>query len=95
MLHENGAALYFLKIEGRAKNRLGIVISRRVLKNAADRNRLKRQIREFFRLNKSDFQSCFDLIVRVVDGHKLLETNNLGYVLNRLFKRAGILNDTR
>ena len=92
MVRENGLALYFLKTPGPKKSRLGIVVSRRVLKNATDRNRVKRKIREFFRLHKADFQSNFDLIARVTDGSKLLEINNLDHILTRIFKRAGVLN---
>ncbi len=35
--------------------RIGITLSRRVLKNATARNRVKRLIREFFRHHRSDF----------------------------------------
>jgi ribonuclease P protein component len=37
------------------KGRLGISVSKRVLKNAVQRNRIKRLVREGFRLGREDF----------------------------------------
>ncbi len=38
------------------KPRIGIAISRKVLKNAVDRNRVRRILKEFFRLNKESWR---------------------------------------
>ena len=43
--------------------RLGISISRKKVKTAAGRNRLKRLIREAFRLSKSELPAGLDLII--------------------------------
>ena len=43
--------------------RLGISVSRKKVKTAAGRNRLKRLIREAFRLSKSELPAGLDLIV--------------------------------
>jgi ribonuclease P protein component len=44
-------------------SRLGITITTKVDKRATQRNRIKRVIREFFRLNHSHLAGTFDIIV--------------------------------
>ena len=44
--------------------RLGLVVSRKVLRRAVDRNRAKRAIRESFR--QTEGLPCWDIVVRVV-----------------------------
>ena len=41
---------------------LGVTVSKKVSKRAVDRNRIKRQVREFFRHNKSELQNA-DLVI--------------------------------
>lgn len=89
-VRDNGINLYFLEKPFLERSRLGVMISRRVFKRAVDRNRAKRKAREFFRLQKAKFQGSFDLLVKIVDGHKLFDNNNLEEVLAHLFKRAGV-----
>jgi ribonuclease P protein component len=45
--------------------RLGMVIGKKLLRRAVDRNRVKRCIRECFRLRRADLPAC-DLIVRLI-----------------------------
>ena len=48
---------------GRDASRLGISVSRRKVRAASARNRLKRLIREAFRLSKADLPPGIDLVV--------------------------------
>ena len=50
-----------------SKNRLGTtrlgIVARKKTGNAVKRNRVKRLIREFFRLHKSDFPQGYDIVI--------------------------------
>ncbi len=48
---------------GRGYSRLGISVSRKKVRAANDRNRLKRLVREAFRLSKSELPAGIDLVV--------------------------------
>ncbi len=43
--------------------RLGMAVSKRVSKRAVERNRIRRQIRESFRLRRAEFPACDMLVV--------------------------------
>lgn len=55
--------LYKNKNESSTK-RFGVVVSRKI-RGAVKRNRIKRLLREFFRLNKQLFRDCHNYSVRV------------------------------
>ncbi len=50
--------------EGMTAARLGLVVGKKLLKRAVDRNRVKRIVREQFRLCRPDLPAC-DMIVRL------------------------------
>jgi ribonuclease P protein component len=61
---ESDATLTIYGVEnGRDHPRLGISVSRKKIKTAAGRNRIKRLIREAFRLSKPELPAGLDLIV--------------------------------
>ena len=60
----HGEHLLLFVAQGEATPRLGLAITKKKLKNATDRNRLKRLTREQFRLNKSGLADV-DLVLIV------------------------------
>jgi len=48
--------------ENVSRSRLGVTVSKKVSNSAVDRNRIKRQIKEFYRKNKSDLIPA-DLVI--------------------------------
>jgi ribonuclease P protein component len=59
---DNVLAVYGIE-NGRDHPRLGISVSRKKVRSANDRNRLKRLIREAFRLSKAELPPGLDLVV--------------------------------
>jgi ribonuclease P protein component len=56
--------------------RLGLVVGKKLLKRAVDRNRVKRVLREQFRLRRAGLPAC-DLIVRLATKPVLLDASAL------------------
>lgn len=68
--------------------RLGMVIAKRVLPRAVDRNRVKRCIREIFRLQRQDLPGC-DFVVRLLSKPEAgNESRDLARTLLRAAQRA-------
>ena len=60
--HYTSNFIVILKKNGLGITRLGVTVSKRT-GNAVTRNRIKRLIREFFRLNKSNFPQGYDIVI--------------------------------
>lgn len=89
-LRENGVQIYFRANQPHDKSRLGIVVSRKTFSRAVDRNRARRMVREYFRENHGRFREKYDLIIRIIEGAKVLLENNLHQILERAIERAGL-----
>ncbi len=65
---KSGSTPHFLLFKNRNESstkRFGVVVSRKI-RGAVKRNRIKRLLREFFRLNKQLFRDCHNYSVRVM-----------------------------
>lgn len=69
------------------KPRLGLSISRKTIRRAHDRNRVKRIVREFFRLHKNEMKG--DIIVRLMRDPQEKSYSALTRPLRRLLDPQG------
>ena len=80
--------LYVLE-NGTAENRLGISVSKKV-GNSVVRHRLKRVIKEAYRLNEERFTAGWDLVVIARAGQKEVSYRDLERSLLRLLAAQGV-----
>jgi len=73
-------------------SRLGITVSRRI-GNAVQRNRVKRIVREFFRLNRNFIPCCRDYSVIARRGSAQLISSEINSELKKVFLKSAIRND--
>jgi ribonuclease P protein component len=73
-------------------SRLGITVSKRV-GNAVVRNRVKRIIREWFRMNKSCIQGCWDINVIAKRAAAGLNSHQVFMSLEKIFNKLRGLQD--
>lgn len=71
--------------------RLGITVTTKVHKRANERNRIKRQVREFFRARKTYLTSNLDIVIIALNRACELTNPEIRKELNFLFKKTGIL----
>jgi len=77
---------YLPRPEGSTDARLGLVIGKKLLKRAVDRNRVKRIVREQFRLRRASLPVC-DLIVRLATKPLPLDGKAIASDINGLLDR--------
>ena len=88
-----GSILLLAKPSGAPVNRLGMIVAKRYIRRAVDRNKIKRVMREVFR-NQSAFPvtNCLDIVLlvrgRVSQGGAGSLYKNLELLLNKLLKKA-------
>jgi ribonuclease P protein component len=68
------------------RNRLGVTVSKRV-GNAATRNRVKRYVREHFRLNKHDLEGRWDINVIARRDAAEIDFKDTNKWLHHLYRR--------
>ena len=68
------------------KNRLGLAIAKKRVKLAVQRNRIKRQIRESFRLNQHNLP-CIDMVIMVKSGTDKLENRDINQQLEKIWRK--------
>ncbi len=69
------------------KTRLGLAIAKKRVKLAVQRNRIKRQIRESFRLNQHNLPHI-DMVVMVKSGTDKLENKEINQQLEKIWRKV-------
>lgn len=81
----------YLRPSDKDCSRLGITVSKKVHKSAVERNRLKRQVREIFRLHRNTFLKNFDMVVVVKKECLGRSFQDMTQEFQKAWKRLGLL----
>jgi ribonuclease P protein component len=82
----------FVYRRGRPGQRLGLAVASR-LGGAVARNRIKRRLREYVRLNRAKMADGLDLVVMVHRDLSGGDAETFREIVTDLFRRAGLLRD--
>lgn len=74
-----------------ALTRLAVIVPKRVFKRAHDRNKMKRWIREAFRLEKNRVKPGFNLVVQLSRAPEKLDFHQVKNELVFLFNKADLI----
>ena len=86
----NGFVVLYARKNGTNINRVGITVSKK-LGHAVVRNRVRRRLREVYRLNEDKFQSGWDIVVVARSKAVTAEFSRLTAAYLQLAEKAGIL----
>ncbi len=71
-------------------SRIGFIIKKKYFKSAVSRNRLRRLLREVYRLHKTEIKGNFDIVIIVLKTDLPLNYKEAEKGVVSLFKKAGI-----
>lgn len=85
------AALRLVYLHSNDGGRFGVSVSKKLFKNSVDRNRIKRLLRECYRLNKPEilaaFPSGFPMAMLIYVGKEIPETRALQIQFKKLLQK--------
>ena len=82
--------MYFLKNRSPV-NRLGIIVSKKISKKAVVRNKIRRQIKEAYRLNEEKISHGYDVILIAREVIKTTDYHKIEKSLLHLFYKKNLL----
>lgn len=75
----------------RTKSRVSVVVSKKVLKSAIGRNRIRRRLYEYMRLNLDRLNDTYDIVLITTSPElRLMPAPELQTLLEQLIERAGL-----
>lgn len=76
----------------RKNTRIAVVVSKKIFKSAVRRNRVRRRVYEYLRLQLDKFNNVYDVVVIVTSGEVLnLPYDDISNQLAQLFDQARLL----
>jgi len=72
-------------------SRFGFVVSKKFSKKALVRNKIKRRLRELIRISLPNIKKGIDGIIIIMPGLEISDFWEFEEIINKLFKKAGIL----
>lgn len=85
-------AVYAMRSRDRQHNRLGITVSSK-LGGAVERNRMRRRLREVYRLHENRFKTGFDIVLVARHGAYHLPFSQLEQDLLQLCGKLGLIGE--
>lgn len=83
--------LFFKYVPSGEESRIGIVVSKKVSKRAVDRNKVKRRIREIFRLTGDKLKTGFNIIIVAYPSIKDKEFKSIKEEIDSGLIKAGLI----
>ena len=72
--------------------RVAVVVSKKVLKSAVGRNRIRRRVYEYIRTQIPQFTEVYDIVMIVTSGElKTIEYDEIISQISQMLKQAGII----
>jgi len=81
-----------LKENNLKESRFGFIISRKISKRAVLRNKIKRRLSEIVKMELKKMKKGIDAALIVCPGLEKKNFREMEEILNKLFKKAGIIN---
>lgn len=84
-----------LSPDQRLLSRLGITVTKKVDKRAVRRNRIKRIVREHYRVNQAYLLGTNDVVIIAMQGAQTLTGDQIRRELDYLFRKARLIISTK
>ncbi|MEO6109528.1 MAG: ribonuclease P protein component [Candidatus Saccharimonadales bacterium] len=79
----------WVKNTHRSKSRISTVVSKKVIKSAIGRNRIRRRVYEYVRLHLDAMNDTYDIVIIVTSPElRVMPASELSGLLDQLFQRA-------
>lgn len=81
----------WVKNTHRSKPRISVVVSKKVIKSAIGRNRIRRRVYEYMRVHADKLKETYDIVIIVTSPDlRIIPAPELSELLDQLFERADL-----